>query len=67
MEAFLPDGAYCLFAALVEGSRQCRVVLVSLQNDRAPETGERYNVKRYSPRRRVRKMGIAAFAGCFVA
>ena len=46
MEPVIEDGAYCLFAAPVTGSRQGRIVLVQLR-DADPETGHRYTVKRY--------------------
>lgn len=47
MEPSIPDGAYCLFATPVTGSRQGRTVLVELRDSPDPETGERYTVKRY--------------------
>ncbi len=47
MEPAIPNGAYCLFAAPVEGSRQGKTVLVQLRDRTDPETGERYTVKRY--------------------
>jgi SOS-response transcriptional repressor LexA len=47
MEPAIPDGAWCLFAAPVTGSRQGRTVLVQLRDASDPETGERYTVKRY--------------------
>jgi SOS-response transcriptional repressor LexA len=47
MEPAIPDGSYCLFAAPVTGTRQGRTVLVQLRDDKDPETGERYTVKRY--------------------
>jgi len=47
MEPEIPDGAYCLFRAPVEGSRQGKTVLVELRDAVDPETGERYTVKRY--------------------
>ena len=47
MEPLIPDGAYCLFASPVEGSRQGKIVLVQLRDALDPETGERYTVKRY--------------------
>lgn len=43
----IEDGAYCLFAAPVTGSRQGRTVLVQLRDATDPETGHRYTVKRY--------------------
>ncbi|MEZ5126635.1 MAG: DEAD/DEAH box helicase [Thermoleophilia bacterium] len=47
MEPQIPDGAFCLFAAPVTGSRQGKTVLVELADAVDPETGERYTVKRY--------------------
>jgi ATP-dependent helicase YprA (DUF1998 family)/SOS-response transcriptional repressor LexA len=47
MEPRIPDGAYCLFASPVAGSRQGRTVLVQLRDTADRETGERYTVKRY--------------------
>lgn len=47
MEPGIQDGAYCLFAAPVTGSRQGRTVLVQLRDTTDPETGHRYTVKRY--------------------
>ena len=47
MEPTIPDGAYCLFRAPVEGTRQGKTVLVELRDDVDPETGHRYTVKRY--------------------
>ncbi len=47
MEPAIPDGAWCLFAAPVEGTRQGKTVLVQLRDATDPETGERYTVKRY--------------------
>ena len=47
MEPAIPDGAYCLFRAPIEGTRQGRTVLVQLRDAADPETGERYTVKRY--------------------
>jgi phage repressor protein C with HTH and peptisase S24 domain len=47
MEPHIADGAYCLFAAPVTGSRQGRTVLVQLRDATDPETGHRYTVKRY--------------------
>ena len=43
----IPNGAYCLFAGPVTGTRQGRVVVVQLQDAADPETGQRYTVKRY--------------------
>ena len=47
MEPAIPDGAYCLFAAPVEGTRQGKTVLVQMRAEADPESGERYTVKRY--------------------
>ena len=47
MEPLIPDGAYCLFAAPVTGTRQGKTVLVQLRDATDAETGERYTVKRY--------------------
>ena len=47
MEPAIPDGAYCLFAAPVEGTRQGKTVLVQMRDAADAESGERYTVKRY--------------------
>ena len=47
MEPAIPDGAYGLFRAPVEGTRQGKTVLVRLRDTTDPETGARYTVKRY--------------------
>ncbi len=47
MEPTIPDGAWCLFRAPVEGTRQGKAVLVQLRDATDPETGKRYTVKRY--------------------
>ncbi len=47
MEPVIEDGAYCLFAGPVTGTRQGRIVLVQLRDATDPETGHRYTVKRY--------------------
>ena len=47
MEPRIPDGAYCLFASPVTGTRQGRTVLVQLHDAVDPDTGERFTVKRY--------------------
>ena len=47
MEPAIPDGAWCLFRAPVEGTRQSKTVLVTLRDATDPETGQRYTVKRY--------------------
>ena len=51
MEPDIEDGAYCLFAAPVTGSRQGRTVLVQLRDATDPETGHRYTVKRYESKK----------------
>ena len=43
----IPDGAYCLFASPVAGTRQGKTVLVQLRDGIDPDTGERFTVKRY--------------------
>ena len=47
MEPAIPDGAYCLFASPVAGTRQGKTVLVQLRDGIDPDTGERFTVKRY--------------------
>jgi type I restriction enzyme R subunit len=47
MEPAIPDGAFCLFRAPVEGTRQGKTVLVQLRDTTDPETGQRYTIKRY--------------------
>ena len=47
MEPRIPDGAHCLFAAPVEGTRQGKTVLVQMRDLTDPESGQRYTVKRY--------------------
>ena len=51
MEPRIPDGAHCLFASPVTGSRQGRTVLVRTPDEIDPETGERFTVKRYRSRK----------------
>ncbi len=51
MEPAIPDGAYCLFRASVEGTRQGKTVLIQLRDAIDPETGQRYTVKRYDSQR----------------
>jgi SOS-response transcriptional repressor LexA len=48
MEPTIPDGAYCLFRAPVEGTRQGKTVLVLLRETTDPETSQRYTLKRYA-------------------
>ena len=47
MEPTIPDGAYCLFRAPVEGTRQGKILLVQMLDGTDPENGQRYTVKRY--------------------
>ena len=47
MEPAIADGAWCLFCAPVEGTRQSKTVLVQLRDAVDPETGQRHTVKRY--------------------
>ena len=47
MEPAIPNGAYCLFRAPVEGTRQGKTVLVQLRDAADAETRQRYTVKRY--------------------
>ena len=47
MEPRIPDGAYCLFASPVTGTRQGRSVLVQPRDAVDSDTGERFTVKRY--------------------
>ena len=47
MEPAIPDGAWCLFRAPVEGTRQGKIVLVQMRDDTDLESGQRYTVKRY--------------------
>ena len=47
MEPAIPDGAWSLFRAPVEGARQGKTVLVQLRDATDPETGQRDTVKRY--------------------
>jgi len=47
MEPAISDGSYCLFRALVIGTRQGKIVLVQLRHAIDPDNGERYTVKRY--------------------
>ena len=51
MEPRVPDGAYCLFASPVTGTRQGRIVLVQLRDAVDPDTGQRFTVKRYRSER----------------
>ena len=47
MAPSIPDGAYGLFAAPVQGTRQGKTVLVQMREAADPESGQRYTVKRY--------------------
>ena len=53
MEPAIRDGAYCLFAAPVEGTRQGKTVLAQMRDGADPESGERYTVKRYESEKAV--------------
>ncbi len=53
MEPLIPDSAWCLFRAPVEGTRQGKIVLVQLRDATDPETGRRYTVKRYKSKKAV--------------
>ncbi len=57
MEPMIPDGAYCLFASPVGGTRQERVVLVQLRDEVDPDTGLRFSVKRYRSEKTADKDG----------
>ena len=47
MEPAISDGAWCLFATPVTGTRTGKTVLVQFRAALDPETGARYTVKRY--------------------
>ena len=47
MEPLIPDGAWCLFRAPLECTRQGKIVLVQLRDATDPKTDQRYTVKRY--------------------
>lgn len=51
MEPAIPDGAFCVFAAPVTGTREGKTVLAVLRDERDSETGERFTVKRYESRK----------------
>ncbi len=51
MEPMIPNGAWCLFRAGVDGTRQGKTVLVSLLDELDPETGQSFTVKRYTSRK----------------
>ncbi len=57
MTPTIPDGAYCLFRAPVEGTRQGKIVLVQLRDSVDTVTGERYTVKRYESTKEVAEDG----------
>ena len=59
MEPAIPDGAYCLFRAPVEGSRQGKTVLVQLRDAIDPETSQRYTVKRYESEKATKDDGTS--------
>lgn len=47
MEPLIPDGAYCLFAAPVIGSRTGRILLVQHRDIADTETGGSFTVKKF--------------------
>ena len=47
MEPLISDGAWCLFSAPVQGTRQGKTVLVMLRDALDPESNQRFTVKRY--------------------
>jgi uncharacterized protein len=51
MEPLIPDGAWCVFSAPVQGTRQGKVVLVMLRDALDPESNQRFTVKRYESER----------------
>jgi type I restriction enzyme R subunit len=59
MEPAIPDGAYCLFRAPVEGTRQGETVLVQLRDAIDPETSQRYTVKRYESEKATQDDGTS--------
>lgn len=48
MNCRIPSGAWCLFRANPEGTREGKVVVVQHRSIADPETGGRYTVKLYS-------------------
>lgn len=59
MEPAIPDGAYCLFRAPVEGTRQGKTVLVQLRDVSDPETDQRFTVKRYESEKATQDDGTS--------
>ena len=59
MEPAIPDGAWCLFRAPVEGTRQGKTVLVQFRDATDPETGQRYTVKALQERKGERRRLLA--------
>jgi SOS-response transcriptional repressor LexA len=53
MEPRIPDGAWCLFATPVEGSRDGRILLVEHRAIDDPDNGGSYTVKRYRSQKRA--------------
>ncbi len=47
MEPRIRDGAWCLFASPVTGTRHGKTVLAKLHRDADPESGSNYTLKRY--------------------
>lgn len=57
MEPKIPDGAHCLFASPVTGTRQGKIVLAQHREISDPETGGRYTVKRYESEKVYDELG----------
>lgn len=57
MQPMIPDGAYCLFASPVTGSRQGRIVLVEHHSIADEETSASYTVKRYHSSKETDEQG----------
>ncbi len=57
MEPMIPNGAYCLFASPVTGSRQGRIVLVEHHCIADEETSASYTVKRYHSSKEADEQG----------
>jgi type I restriction enzyme, R subunit len=60
MEPAIPDGAYCLFRAPVEGTRQGKTLLIQLRDANDPETSQRYTVKRYESEKTTQDDGTSS-------
>jgi type I restriction enzyme R subunit len=66
MEPRIPDGAWCLFRAPVEGSRQGRILLVEHRDIADPDTGGSYTVKRYRSEKGAGEGGSWAHAAVWL-